>query len=209
MFLLILLYETPIVTGIINGAKIVSQPTRTDVAIVLGAAVWRDQPSPVFAARIDHALDLLANGTVQQIIFTGGLGSRDQLAESTAAARYAINRGIDTAALRCESNSRTTWGNLVAAATIMQQENWQTATIVSDPLHIYRATRMAQDLNLHPTPGPTPHTRYQSWQSQLPFFLREWFFVHQYQAQKLLPFIQKAVENLDTPATHLDGTCDL
>ena len=29
-----------------------------DVAIVLGAAVWRGEPSPVFAARIDHAIDL-------------------------------------------------------------------------------------------------------------------------------------------------------
>lgn len=198
IFLGILLYEASIAAKVIHSTQLVPQPAQTDVAIVLGAAVWRDQPSPVFAARIDYALDLLANGTVQQIIFTGGVGSRDRLAESTAAARYAIARGGDVAALRCETTSATTWGNLIAASAIVQQEGWQTVTIVSDPLHIYRATLMAQDLKLNPRPGPTPYTRYQSWNSQFPFLLRELFFVHQYRLQRLFPFVGKTISPINS-----------
>ena len=42
-----------------------------DVAIVLGAAVFTDKPSPVFAARIDHAVELYNSGRVKGVIFTG------------------------------------------------------------------------------------------------------------------------------------------
>ena len=45
---------------------------RADVAIVLGAAVWDGQPSPVFLERINHAVALQRNDVVDKIIFTGG-----------------------------------------------------------------------------------------------------------------------------------------
>ena len=155
------------------------------MAIILGAAVWRNQPSPVFAARIDYALQLLDEGTVDYLIFTGGFGGGDQLAEATAAARYALGRGAPADRLRCETTSTTTWANLLAAKVIMQQEAWQTATLVSDPLHIPRALQMADDLAMQPQSGPTPYTRYRTWSSQIPFLLREIFFVNQYHLQRL------------------------
>ena len=37
---------------------------RADMALVLGAAVDDDAPSPVFAARIDHAIALWKDGRV-------------------------------------------------------------------------------------------------------------------------------------------------
>jgi uncharacterized SAM-binding protein YcdF (DUF218 family) len=158
----------------------------TDVAIVLGAAVWSDQPSPVFSARIDYALELLAAGHVNYIIFTGGLGGGDQLAESVTGAHYAIAHGAPSDQLRCETSSNTTWGNLAAAAAIMREEGWHSSTIVSDPLHLHRAMMMAGDLGLAPQPAPTPYTRYRTWSSRLPFLLREIFFLNQYWLQRLL-----------------------
>ena len=46
-------------------------------ALVLGAAQWNGDPSPVLRARLDHALDLYRRGQVRQIILTGGVGAGD------------------------------------------------------------------------------------------------------------------------------------
>lgn len=183
-----------------TGLEVSTAPN--DVAIVLGASVWRDQPSPVFAARIDYALDLLESGTVRHIIFTGGIGGGDELSESIAAARYAVGRGAEPELLRCETTSNTTRRNLVAARAIMQRNQWRTAIIVSDPLHLYRAMRMAEDMDIAAMPGPTPYTRYRTIGSQLPFFIRELFFLYLYRLQRLLPLPEGTSPSVG------DGLCE-
>lgn len=50
------------------------QLVKTDVAVVLGAAIWDDEPSPVFRERINHSIWLYENDYVDKIIFTGGKG---------------------------------------------------------------------------------------------------------------------------------------
>ena len=50
-----------------------SSPNQADAAVVLGAAVYRDRPSPVFRERINHAIGLYQSGQVDAIIFTVGL----------------------------------------------------------------------------------------------------------------------------------------
>jgi vancomycin permeability regulator SanA len=63
---------------------------KADAAIVLGAAVWSKQVSPVFRERINHAIDLYRQGKVRKIIFTGGQGNKDEPTEAAAARQYAI-----------------------------------------------------------------------------------------------------------------------
>src|SRR5512139_3547440 len=60
-----------------------------DAAIVLGAAAWNGQPSPVFEERIKHAIDLYQAGRVRSLILTGGRGEGESIAESIAGSRYA------------------------------------------------------------------------------------------------------------------------
>src|ERR687892_1914146 len=45
-----------------------------DAAVVLGAAVWGAEVSPVFRERINHGVDLYRKGRVRKLIFTGGRG---------------------------------------------------------------------------------------------------------------------------------------
>jgi len=59
-----------------------------DAAIVLGAAVWGNDVSPVFRERINHAIDLYRRGKVRKIIFTGGQGNRNELTEAAEARQY-------------------------------------------------------------------------------------------------------------------------
>ena len=40
--------------------------------VVMGAAQWNGQPSPVLRGRLDHAADLYARGVAPEIIVAGG-----------------------------------------------------------------------------------------------------------------------------------------
>ncbi|HEY9879042.1 MAG TPA: YdcF family protein [Leptolyngbyaceae cyanobacterium] len=155
-----------------------------DAAVVLGAAVWDEQPSPVFAERINHAIHLYETGAVKFIIFTGGIGANDQFAESTIASRYALAKGVPTEDTFCETSSRITQENLQGAKQLIDQYQLGRILIVSDPLHMRRSVMMARDLGIDAYPAPTPTTRYISFRSQFKFLLREVFFYGLYLAQK-------------------------
>jgi len=66
----------------------------SDAAIVLGAGISHDKPSPVFRERINHAIYLYRQGKVEHLIFTGGLGEGETLAESEVARMYAIENAV-------------------------------------------------------------------------------------------------------------------
>ncbi|MBD0336513.1 MAG: YdcF family protein [Cyanobacteria bacterium Co-bin13] len=161
-----------------------SDTSPADAAIVLGAAVWEDQPSPVFAERINHAIHLYQAGTVELVIFTGGVGAGDSLAESLVASRYATARGVAAEDTVCETASKITWENLQGAKQVVDQRQLGHVLIVSDPLHMRRSVMMARELGIDAYPAPTPTTRYTGFQSQLAFLLREVFFYGLYWLQR-------------------------
>jgi len=167
--------QTAAVMGSIQAFSTLSTPVTADAAIVLGAAVWRGQPSPVFRERINHAIELYQDGQVQNIIFTGGQGAGDDQAESEVARLYAIARGIPEDVIYIETLSTTTYGNLREADKLAEQHSMHCVLVVSDPLHMKRAVTMAQDLGLEAYPSPTTTSRYQSLYTQLTFLIRETF----------------------------------
>lgn len=152
-------------------------PESADVAIVLGAGVWGKEPSPVFAARIDYAIELHQRGVVRHIIFTGGQTPHNPLADSEVARIYAMQQGVAERDISIETQSTITYTNLTEARDLLGDKVNQVNTlIISDPLHMRRAVAMAEDLGIKATPAPTPYTRYQSWKSKVPFIARETFF---------------------------------
>ncbi|MBD2567170.1 YdcF family protein [Anabaena lutea] len=155
-------------------------PIRADAAIVLGAAVWGKQPSPVFRERINHAINLYQNGYVRTLIFTGGVGNGDELAEALVGKLYAVSKGVKSSDILIETTSRTTSQNLQNASELVANYQFKKILIVSDPLHLKRAVLMARNLGLDAQPSPTPTTRYQSLNSQLPFLIRETYFYFVY-----------------------------
>ncbi|MEP6201478.1 MAG: YdcF family protein, partial [Marinomonas sp.] len=135
-------------------------------------------PTPVFAARIDHAIALHNAGRVEKIIFTGGKSPDDELSEAASARKYAIARGINADAILIEEQSGSTRANLVEAKVILETEKLSDALIVSDPLHLRRASLMAAELKIDAATSAAPTSRYQSFSTQLPFLLREVYFTH-------------------------------
>lgn len=142
-----------------------------DAAIVLGAAVWVGNPSPVLKARLDHALALYQQKTVATIIVTGGTGNGDTMSEAAASASYLEARGVPATALLLETNGRSTYQSLQGAAVIAQANNIQSALLVSDPFHMLRSLKMAGDLGFTAYPSPTTTSPI----SQRP--LEEWLYM--------------------------------
>ena len=144
-----------------------------DAAIVLGAAVYDTEPSPVFEQRIKHAIDLYQQGRVKALIFTGGKGDGERVAESIAGSVYAIKHGVNGGNVFCETASHFTHENLLGAKAIVERQHFDRVLIVSDPLHMRRALTMAHDFNLNAYPSPTPTSRYISLGSKLDFLWGE------------------------------------
>jgi uncharacterized SAM-binding protein YcdF (DUF218 family) len=153
---------------------------KADAAIVLGAAVWGQEPSPVFRERINHAINLYKNGSVKKIIFTGGVGESNEPAEAIVGKNYAIAQQVQAADILTETESRTTHQNLKNALEVANAHQLTKFLIVSDPLHMKRAVLMAQGLGMDAHSSPTPTTRYRSFQSQIEFLSRETYFYFVY-----------------------------
>ncbi len=160
-------------------------PAAADVAIVLGAAVRHTAPSPVFAARIDHAIALYRRGRVTRIVFTGGVGGGNRHAEAEVARRRAIAAGVPAAAIAVETRSTITYENLVEAKALLSSDPDLRVLVVSDPLHMRRSVTMARDLGLNAHPAPTPTSRYRSWRTKAGFLAREVVFYSLYLVQRL------------------------
>jgi len=162
-----------------------SNDIKADAAIVLGAAVWGEEPSPVFRERINHAINLYKNGSVKTIIFTGGVGESNEPAEAIVGKNYALAQQVKAADILIEAQSRTTHQNLKNALEVANAHQLTKFLIVSDPLHMKRAILMARSLGMDAHSSPTPTTRYRSFKSQMEFLSRETYFYFVYLVFKI------------------------
>ncbi|HEU5460577.1 MAG TPA: YdcF family protein, partial [Pyrinomonadaceae bacterium] len=153
-----------------------SSDASADAAVVLGAAVWTAQVSPVFRERTNHGIDLYRTGKVPKIIFTGGQGNPGEPTESSAARQYALQRGIPAADVLIEEKSHTTYENILYAKQLADSHGIKKVLIVSDPLHMRRAVAMATDVGLVAEPSPTPSTRYQGLRTQMTLLAHETYY---------------------------------
>jgi uncharacterized SAM-binding protein YcdF (DUF218 family) len=162
----------------------------SDAAIVLGAAVWGANVSPVFKERINHGIDLYRKGRVRKLIFTGGQGNPGEPTESSAARDYALQLGIPAGDILIEEKSHTTYENILYAKQLTDAHGLRKVLIVSDPLHMKRAVAMARDLGLVADPSPTPSTRYQGLRSQAGLLAHETYYYIGYLLRR--PFVKVA-----------------
>jgi len=174
-----------LLTAGLLAARIYSYRTSTsnapaDAAVVLGAAVWGAEVSPVFRERINHGIDLYRKGMVRKLIFTGGRGNKREPTESAAARQYAIQNGVPATDILIEEKSHTTYENIVYAKEVAEAHGLRKLLIVSDPLHMKRAVVMARDLGLAAEPSPTQTTRYTGVRSQAGQLARETYFYFGY-----------------------------
>ena len=175
VFLLIIISTALAVNSIIQYSKL-DEKTKCDTTIILGAATFNGEVSPVYRERIHHGIWLYENGYVDYLIMTGGVGNGNETSDAYVAKQYAISKGIPEEAIFIEEQSTITEENLENAKAIMAENSLNTAIIVSDPLHMKRAMTMAKDYGISAYSSPTPTTMYQSNKTKIPFLAREVFF---------------------------------
>ena len=157
-----------------------------DVAIVLGAGTYNGEVSPVYQERIRHGVWLYENGYVKKLILTGGYGEGSSVSDAAAAKQYAISIGMTEADILLEDRSAITQENLQYAKELMEKAGYETAIVVSDPLHMKRAMLLARDAGITAYSSPTPTSRYRSFQTKAKFLAREVFYSIGYQAYRLV-----------------------
>jgi uncharacterized SAM-binding protein YcdF (DUF218 family) len=136
-----------------QGTRDERQPA--DAIVVMGAAQYDGRPSPVFAARIDHAIDLFEAGIAPRLIVTGGKAEGDRTTEAASARAYAIRRGVPAEAILAEDRSRTTLESIRGVAGLMDEHRLASAVFVSDPSHMLRVLQMARDTGITGYGSPT------------------------------------------------------
>ena len=152
------------------------QTCEADVAIVLGAAAYDGEISPVYRERMNHAIDLYNEGYVKKLIVTGGIGEGNSVSDAYAAKLYAISLGVSEEDILTEDTSVITQENLENAKAVMDEKGYATAIIVSDPLHMRRAMLLAKDAGLTAYSSPTQTSMYVSLKTKIPFLARETFY---------------------------------
>lgn len=126
-----------------------------DAIVVMGAAQYDGRPSPLFAARLDHAIALYHAGIAPRLIVTGGKQEGDRTTEAASARAYAIGHGVPGQAILTEDHSRTTLQSIRGVAGLMREQRIQSAVFVSDPSHMFRVLRMAADEGIEAFGSPT------------------------------------------------------
>jgi uncharacterized SAM-binding protein YcdF (DUF218 family) len=135
-----------------------------DVIVVLGAAEYRGKPSPVFKARLNHALVLYLRGFSPYILTTGGSGGDPVFTESEVGRAYLTQHGIPSEAILVEPAGSTTAQSIAGVVEIMRRMNLHSCIVVSDGYHIFRVKRMleGQGILVYGSPRPSGITNKRS-----------------------------------------------
>ena len=129
-----------------------------DAIVVLGAAQYDGRPSPVFEARLAHAVELYHQGLARTFVVTGGRIPGDTTTEGAVARAYAIDHGVPADAIIGEFEARNTLTSMRSVAGLLRDRGLHSAVFVSDPTHMLRVLRMADDLGIEGYGSPTPNS---------------------------------------------------
>jgi uncharacterized SAM-binding protein YcdF (DUF218 family) len=119
-----------------------------DVILVLGAAQYNGDPSPVFEGRLRHAELLYDEGKADTILVLGGGAPGDSSTEAESGRDWLVSEGVPSESVVASPVGTTTLESLRAAATWMGDRGLDSAFLVSDPWHNLRMKRMASDLGI-------------------------------------------------------------
>ena len=132
-----------------------AQAAPADAIGVFGAAEYDGRPSPVYRARLDHALVLYHRGVAPLIITLGGNGG-DQYNEGAVGSEYLMAMGVPESAIIAETESRNTAESARRIAVIARANGLRRLVIVSDRTHLFRIHEIcaAEGLNVLTSPRP-------------------------------------------------------
>jgi uncharacterized SAM-binding protein YcdF (DUF218 family) len=130
-----------------------------DAIVVFGAAEYSGRPSPVYRARLDHALSLFQKGIAKVVITTGGSGGDSKYSEGGVGHDYLMHEGIPEANLIAETQGTDTAESASRVAVIMRANAMHTCTVVSDEYHVFRIRKLLEYEGMRVYVAPRPDSR--------------------------------------------------
>lgn len=173
----------------INHTGAQDQAEHSDAIIILGARVQPGgEPGPDLRVRTLHAVSLFHQGLAPYIICTGGYRD-DQMSAASVACKQAILQGVPPERVLLADGSMTTQEDAASARDLMEAYGWQTAILVSHPLHLERASLLfeAEGMTIYPSPTNT-------YLSSIPWRTRAWLT-----AREAVGIVWIALEQLGLP----------
>ena len=132
-----------------------AQPS--DAIAVFGAAEYAGHPSPVFHARLDHAVDLYRKHIAPIIITLGGGSDKDSgNTEGGVGRDYLLANGVPFRDIIAETRSLDTEQQVHRLTAIAQENRFHRVVVVSDGTHLYRIRELCRiaGLNVYTSPRP-------------------------------------------------------
>lgn len=172
-----LVYFCFVESFIIKNAVTDKDPGR-DYLIVLGAAVYKDQPSLTLIRRLEGAAEYLERFPDSVAIVSGGMGPGETVTEAQAMYDWLINEGFDPDRIIMEPKATSTEENLKNSFDIIRSRGDEPdgkVAIVSSAYHLYRAKTMARNLGVPDAAGVAAPWGY--FFVMLNYFIREAFGV--------------------------------
>ena len=131
---------------IVKNARTDPEPER-DYLIVLGAAVYGDEPSPSLLRRLQGALDYLEEYPDSTAIVSGGKGPGENISEADCMYAWLTDRGVAPERLLREDRATSTKENLAYSFALIRDRGDEpegNVAILSSPYHLFRAKSMAR-----------------------------------------------------------------
>lgn len=135
-----------------------------DVIIVLGGG------TDGTTRRAEHAVALYHQGYAPYIVCSGGGG--DNYPEAVRCLWVALSLNVPYEAVICEKASLSTEENAREVALIMAAYGWETAILVTDDYHLWRATWLFREkgLNVYPSPAQKTTGALSPWETAYSLF---------------------------------------
>lgn len=145
-----------------------------DAILVLGSAQYDGVPSSIFEARLDHALDLYQQGLAPRLVTVGGGQPGDRFTEAEAGRMWLVDNGVPAEDVIAVGEGSDTLQSMRAVATVYAEQGWSRILVVTDPPHVLRSVRMAEDSAMSAVASPTRQgPAVISRQTQLRYTVRE------------------------------------
>lgn len=158
--------------------SIIDEAGPADAIVVLGAAQWDGEPSPIFKTRLNSAFDLYKIQYAPYIILTGGIGKGENISEALVGKQYLIEKGMTKDAIFIEEISHTTWQSLNQIKQLVEEQKIRTIILVSDGFHMFRLKKMADDLGINALASPVKSSPIKNQITKFKYIIREsWCYV--------------------------------
>lgn len=133
------------------------QAQPADAIAVFGAAEYGGRPSPVFHARLDHAVALYRRQIAPLVITLGGGSDKDSgLTEGGVGRDYLLANGIPFANILAETRSVDTEQQVHRLAAIAREHRLHHIVVVSDGTHLFRIRELCEEAGLEVSTSPRP-----------------------------------------------------